>query len=475
MLNRFFKLLSARLHRKVSSDLERSVLNIQTKPVLNKSNEFSKTNNLGSDPLPLPAIDEAVDNEIAIPSSIVCREAILNKTQKVSGYSFGLTHSVKARASKSNELIKSLYDDALLGNIYRMNIQRLQGHRLVFIPILPSSLERAPIEQLPSEGVVLVITALVELINQSSKYLARLKLLKNAGFRIGLQGDVLQPGLQEFLDLSEFVFIDVGGNDLPSIKSQIDTINKQAMSKDIVATNIRLLDEFHVCSKLPFHYFQGSFVTSRETWTSSAMDEGRVKILRLLNLIRQEAENSELIQSFKLDPTLSFKLLRCVNAAGLGFATKINSIDQALLVTGRQNLYRWLTLLLFTSSNGISLDLALMENALIRARLAELCASSSFTKIECDELFVAGIFSMLDILLQMPMEKLLKQVSLPFLVEEALLQKSGKYTPYLELSIACEELDQHRIVSLSNQIGLDLAQITALQTEALIWADMINH
>ena len=129
----------------------------------------------------------------------------------------------------------------------------------------------------------------------------------------------------------------------------------------------------------------------------------------------------------------------------------------------------------FTSGDGNSLDLALMENALVRARLAELCSGDSLPANERDELFVAGIFSLLDVLLRMPMEKVLDQVSLPSLVVEALLHKRGKYAPYLELAIACEEFDQDRIVALSNQIGLDLAYVSSYQVDALLWAELSSQ
>ena len=107
---------------------------------------------------------------------------------------------------------------------------------------------------------------------------------------------------------------------------------------------------------------------------------------------------------------------------------------------------------------------------MVGARLAELCASDSLSKNECDELFIAGVFSLLDVLLRTSIEKVLDQVSLPPLVVEALLQRSGKYSPYLKLAIACEGADQERVIALSNVIGLDLTQIMANHMDALIWA-----
>jgi EAL and modified HD-GYP domain-containing signal transduction protein len=275
------------------------------------------------------------------------------------------------------------------------------------------------------------------------------------------------------MEVCEFVFMDVAQDDLPTLKSKVGLINGPA----IIATHIKLLDEFIAFSKLPFQYFQGGFITQREVLATSVIDEGRMKILDLLNLIRQNADNAALIQPFKLSPALSFKLLRNVNAVGASGAVKVNTIEQALMVLGRQNLYRWLSLLLFTSVNDQDnpLDLAIMENALVRARLAELCAKQFLSQQDCDEVFIAGIFSLLDALFKMPIEKILKQVSLPPSVEEVLLHNSGPYAPYLAVAIACEAFDQEKLSVLSEQLNLDIKQINAMQSQALLWALTVNE
>lgn len=205
------------------------------------------------------------------------------------------------------------------------------------------------------------------------------------------------------------------------------------------------------------------------------MDAGRLKILDLLNRVRREAEIAELSAIFKQDPALSFEILRYINSPGAGLPNKVGSIDQALIVLGRQKLYRWLTLLLFTSRAEQELDWALMENALVRARLAELLARDALAANERDELFITGMFSLLDILLHTPMDKLLKHVSLPAQAVEALLHQSGKYAPYLALAIACEQFDQERIAELSGQTGLDVAHVNAAHLEALVWAQQVGE
>lgn len=468
MLNRFLQLFKG----KSASQ--------QTTTVTTQGAEFHRLNELApvisTESLftALSETEEDIPNPNAIRSSAVCREAVLNKAQRVAGYSFALSHNVNERVRSSSTLVQRVYDEVLLRNILNMDIQRLLGHRLAFIPILPSTLTHPLLAQLPPAGTVLVVNKLEQLLADAETSLAQLNALKKTGFHIALQGNINAPGMQPFLELAEFVFIDIGGSDLPSITDQINEINKSLFDKHLVATNVRTLDEYHVCAALPFMYIQGTFVTSREAWTKPSLDAGRIKILELLNRIRQDAENAELAQALKLDPALSFKILRYINSAGSGLTTRVSTIDQALMILGRQNLYRWLTLLLFTSGTGDAMDWALMENALVRARLAELSAGDTLPARERDELFVTGIFSLLDILLRLPMAQVLAQINLPALSVEALLHNTGRYAPYLELAIACEAFDQERISALAHQLGIDLAHVNAHHADALIWAEQVS-
>lgn len=205
------------------------------------------------------------------------------------------------------------------------------------------------------------------------------------------------------------------------------------------------------------------------------MDAGRLKILELLNKLRGDAETAELTALLKQNMALSYKLLRYINSPGMGLLHKVVTLEQALLVLGWQKFYRWLTLLLYTSGDTTGLDRAVMENALIRARLAELCAQDALSAAERDELFVAGMFSLLDVVLSMPMEDVLKQVSLPPLVDEALLYQQGKYAPYLDLAMACEQSDNEQVAVLAEAIGLDLWRVSSLHVDAMLWAQQVGE
>jgi EAL and modified HD-GYP domain-containing signal transduction protein len=408
--------------------------------------------------------------------SIVCREAVLGKDQRVAGYAFSLRYEVNRRVRAASTNIQRLYDTVLLRNLQVMDVQRLLEHRLAFIDVSASSLAMPLLEELQPHGIVYVVGTNAQLVADPESCLRHLTRLKGLGYRIGLYGTgVDSPGMSPFVDLADFLFVDMGGNDIPTIRNQVGAIVRQAPSMKFVANNIQTLEEFGVCQKLPIAFYQGAFITSREKWDTPRIDAGRIKILELLNKLRGDADMAELTRLIKQDPALSFKLLRYINSPGMGLLHKIGTLDQALVVLGQQKLYRWLTLLLYTSGNTRGLDWAILENALVRARLAELIARDSLSANERDELFVAGVFSLLDIVLGMPMADVLKQVSLPPLVNDVLLDHTGKYAPYLGLAIACEQSEGADIAAMSQAVGLDSKQVNLLQVEAMIWAQQVGE
>jgi EAL and modified HD-GYP domain-containing signal transduction protein len=193
-------------------------------------------------------------------------------------------------------------------------------------------------------------------------------------------------------------------------------------------------------------------------------------VLKLLNGIKQQADYDELAGIAWSDPALAYRLLRFVNSAAFGLSLKIEDIRHALVYVGHDALYRWLTLLLFSSQETNALDESLRENALVRARLAEQLAAGHLSTKECDEAFVVGILSVIDTLLEIPMADALAQLTLPEPVSDALLRRQGKYAPYLKLAIACEESDQASIQTLASECGVDAATLNPLHLGALSWA-----
>jgi c-di-GMP phosphodiesterase len=403
--------------------------------------------------------------------SIVCREAILGRDQRVAGYAFMLRHRVNERVRDSSTHVRGLYDEVLLRNLQAMQIQQLLEHRIAFIALSATSLFLPIVEHFPSEGTVYVVGPNEELAADAEAILGRLDYLKSQGYRLALHGTGVDlPGLSAIVPLADFLLLDIGDNDIPATRTQLELVGKLAPSVQFAATNITTREDFNVCLKFPFSLYQGPFVTHREDWNAGCLDAARGKTVMLLNRLRADAELPELSRLIRRDPALVVRLMRYVNSAGMGLLHKVGSIDQALMLLGRQKLYRWVTLLLFAGGESNAFMRPLLENALIRARLAELLAKGRLDSAESDELFLAGMISLMDVLLGMPMEAVIKQLGLPKPFHETLLEQAGKYVPYLRLAIACEKHDSHDISGWSAAIGLDEKAVNALHIEAMVWA-----
>ena len=406
--------------------------------------------------------------------SVMRREAMLGRDQKVAAYTFMLRRALDDPRDSNLPDVQRLYDETLLGNLQRMDIARLLGQRLAFVPIAPASLNHPLIEGWPALGTVWLLNIVAQPPIDDA-LLARMGELKARGFSFAVHADeVVRPETHALLQLADYVLMDVSSEDIPAITSQIAAVSKVAANKRFVATGVQTLEAFHMCHKLQLALFMGPFITRRENLGAPAMGPSRAKVLDLMNRVRTGAEQPELAAQFRHDPTLSVRLLRYVNSPGMGLMSKVGGIEQALMVMGQDKLYRWLTLILFTGGQAQELDQALLENALVRGRVAEQLAGRALFAKARDEIFVAGLFSLLDVVMRMPMDEVLKQISLPAEITEAIVSQRGPYAPYLALAIACEQEDQSSIEALAKQIGRDIADINGVHMDALLWAQEIS-
>jgi EAL and modified HD-GYP domain-containing signal transduction protein len=421
-----------------------------------------------------PAAAEPAPGLAAKASSVMRREAMLGRDQKVAGYVFMLRRSMDEQHDPALPEVQRLYDETLLGNLQRMDIARLLGQRLAFVPIAPATLAHAFIDGWPAAGTVWLLNIDSQTL-ADPPLLARLGELKSRGASFALHADAaVQPGRQALLQHADYVLMDVSSEDIPAITAHMAAVSRVAAGKRFVATGVQTLEAFHMCHKLQFALFMGPFITRRETLDNPAMGPSRAKVLDLMNRVRTGAERPELAAQFRHDPALSVRLLRYVNSPGMGLVNKIGGIEQALMVMGQDKLYRWLTLVLFTGGQTRELDQAVLENALVRGRVAEQLAGRALFAKARDEIFVAGLFSLLDVVMRMPMEKVLRQISLPAEITEAIVARRGPYAPYLTLAIACEQDDQGSIEALARQIGRDVADINGVHMDALLWAQELS-
>lgn len=197
------------------------------------------------------------------------------------------------------------------------------------------------------------------------------------------------------------------------------------------------------------------------------------QIVRLLNLVRNEAETREIEAALKQDVALSYKLLRYINSPAFGLMVEVQSFRHAVTILGMEKLNKWLSLLLVSASKD-PLAPALMQAAIARGRFMELIGAEFVEKREIDNLFITGAFSLIHVLLGASPEAVLGEMTLPEAITDALLRGEGMYRPFLDLAIACERLDPAQLGEQMAKLRLRPETVARALVSAVAFADSLQ-
>lgn len=207
-------------------------------------------------------------------------------------------------------------------------------------------------------------------------------------------------------------------------------------------------------------------------------DTTRQKMLRLLALIAQDADTAELDQIFRQESKLSYSLLRLVNSAAIAPRTPITSFAQAINMLGRRQLERWLQLLIYADPENDHHPNPLLYKAAVRGRLMELLVTGLHTPPELpnltDAAFMIGSFSLLDVLLNMPMPEIIQQLPLSSVVNEALAHHGGTAGKLLQALEAADRRNLPVAGKTLEELAIDPAHFVDAQMQALSWAGRIH-
>lgn len=409
--------------------------------------------------------------------SFVCREAVLDRQEKIAGYEFSLPERLQSRLHEKSQLLHRIYDDALLRNIALHDIQNLLGSRIAFVHLSPASLLNPLIDRLSPANTVLVLDSgeTAELPADLAGALAR---QRQRGVRIGWLLRTPQTPVSPLMADADMLQIDAlafDGLQIRTVMRDLPGMRTAGLPKAaFIARNLLTFDDFNLCFNGGFDYFQGPFVTSRENWRAPKSDVDRLHFITLLNLVRQGAEYDVIAEHMRQEPVMTFKLLRYLNSPLLGLQQKIASVSQALVIIGRDKFYRWLSLLLFSVRDQGYRERILAEQALTRGRFLESLAGQGAIPPVANDLFLLGLFSLLDMLLGQPLAEIVARVQLPEPVRDALLGQHSAWRDALDLALAYESNDAARLSEAAARCGIDAGQVTEAALEALGWTREIT-
>ncbi|MDO9283226.1 MAG: EAL domain-containing protein [Methylotenera sp.] len=395
------------------------------------------------------------------------RQPILDVKEHIIGYELLFRHSAEALSAVFEDDIKAC-SNVLTNTLGDMDAQWLLGDKFAFINVNESMLMSEFLELMPPQRTVLEV--LKEVV-ATDLIIERCQALRELGFKIALDNPQSHAGLQPLIEYADYIKIDT----LSITVTEAEKAFHQYYSPSIkfVAEKIETHEQFETYKKIGFQRFQGYFFAHPETFTAKVINPSFDSVLNLLNMVSQDEDNAKIETGFKRDAALSFKLLRYINSVGFGLSCEIQSIKHALTILGTKQLYRWLTLLMVTAGEN-STPPALMKTSITRGRLSELLGESYFEKHDRDNLFIVGVFSLLDAILKMPMEDILEKIQLPETVAEALLTRGGIYGPFLQLTEACESADSKRILELAELLQYDANKVNECHIAALAWAESLG-
>lgn len=436
--------------------------------------EFARLNALA--PLQRPGERPAAAGE-GPAATFVCREAVLNRGERIAGYEFSLHRRLHARLRDARVLIRKVYDDALLRGLASLQVDALLGHRLAFIDLAPASLDNPLLAQLPAGNCVLLLDPPADAPLDAEALGATMARLRGRGFRLGWRVRAGGPLVPALLARCQFVQVLTPGFDglqIAALLAQLRELPADDAGRELIASDLATHDDFGLCFRAGFDYFQGPFITSREQWTPPKGEVDRTHVIQLLNQARAGAETADLVAGLRQDPVLTYKLLRYINSPAIGLQKAITTLDQGLVVLGREKFYRWLSLLLFDMKRSGYAERGLIEQALVRARLMERLGQG-IAGVNADHLFLTGMFSLLDELLDQPIEQVLAKVAVPDAVRLALLTRQGPLAPFLSLAVASESGDADDIREQAAHCGVSAAAINRELLGALVWANEIGE
>lgn len=364
--------------------------------------------------------------------------------------------------------------ESVIADVHQHGLSRVIGELMGVLHIDGAAIMSDIFSFLQPEKVVFAITGMRE---ATPEILDRLRDLTEHGFHFALVINDETRDVPALLPYVEGVRIDVTGKDEATLHRFCEIFRPH--QKKLVAENVDTIAQFRTCHALGFDFFQGYYFLQPSILPGRKLSPSHMAITRAMTLVNSDAENDAIEHCIKSDVTLGLNLLRIANTPAFS-VHRIDSLRQALMVLGRNQLQRWLQIMMYAepSPDG-QVMLPLLAQATIRGRLMELVGQKlrPGNRSIADTAFTVGIMSLMDTLFSMPMEEILQQIPVIDDVSDALLHRQGYYGKLLSL---VEYTEWHSkadtlLLQAMQELRLTHNDLYQLQLAAFEWADHVTH
>jgi EAL and modified HD-GYP domain-containing signal transduction protein len=311
-----------------------------------------------------------------------------------------------------------------------------------------------------------IVPEILEDVAADAEVIAACRELKRRGFRIALD-DVVTESRPELFALADIIKVDF----LKSDERQQARLAERLSGKvHLIAEKVETPDVFRRALRQGYHGFQGFFFARPETMTRSDIPVHQHHYLQLLReLNRPGIRLDEIGDLIRRDLSLTYRLLTYLNSAHFGLRHEVRSIRHALTLLGEREIRRWATLISLASL-GSDRPGELIVMSLCRGRLLETLAGAMNLKDQTQDLFLLGLLSLLDAIVDCPLRECLQGLPLAPDIADALSGTPGRFRDALELTIAYEAGDWDAVFARSRDLGLRASELPDIYLDAAGWS-----
>ncbi len=397
----------------------------------------------------------------------VARQPILDRNLKVYGYEL-LFRSRQVEAFDGSD--GDMATLQVIANVFlAIGADKMLGGGHAFINCPQSLLADERIGLLPRETTVIEI---LESVQPTPEVIAACRNLKAQGYQLALDDFTGQPGYEPLIDLADIIKVEFPALSVPERKAVCKKFGKRGIR--MLAEKVETRAEFEQALEMGYHYYQGYFFARPATVQSRQIAGYKHHYLNILREIHKpEVDHNQVAKLIQQDVSLAYRLLRYVNSAAFGRIGAVGSIAEAVALLGDDGIRNWVWLAalpkLASDKPG-----ELVISAMIRARFCESVAPLAGLANRASDLFLMGLLSFLDAMLDRPLDELLAELHLPGDMERPLLGgRSGKdrLATVYALVRNYEDAEWDALVKSANQLQMKQEALPGLYAQSVAWAE----
>lgn len=344
-------------------------------------------------------------------------------------------------------------------------IGRTQPKKLIVNFTPKSILDQVPYA-LPAEDTVVKFSPPEK---KSPELETALQRLRDDGYVLALDCFEATPSLYSLYRLADVLIVDILGKSSSHIQALLQRAPRDAQ---LLAKRVQSMESYRLAKDLGFLLFQGYFFKRPEMMPGRKINSNQASRLSLFRLIeRSDPDFDGLADTVRTDVSLSYRLLTYLNSAAFSFPEKIRSIKQAVVILGWRKVRNWLRLIILTDLLPSSKPSELPYLSAVRGKFLEQVALKHDQGGQSSSLFLLGLFSLLDSMLDLPMKEVLSCIPLEDDLRDALDGKSNHYSPWLEISVSFETGNWDNLDILLRKLKLDPLLVARCYYDSLLWAN----